>query len=168
MEAQSVARSKRAGLLRATLAALVTVLMVAASPALAGTKSGEVVFRLTLEGPAPPTHTFAIRCSGEEVPCRGPETITIVCSPPDQTYDYALCEAKTYELVVGAPVGQLIEYAVLHWTSPDLSHTDDQPEELLTGTWTVVEGRQVILLGYQFGAGTPAAPTLPNTAVPNG
>jgi len=136
----------------------------------AGTETSEVVFRLTLEGPVPPTHTFAIDCgtvdNGAENPCFGGHTVWVLCTPPtDSPFDDALepCAPGTYEVV--RPVeGQTVEYSLLRWTTTDLSHTDDQPEEHLAGSLTVREGQQVISLGYVYPGGE--APPLPDTAMP--
>ena len=163
-------RTLKAAVLGGTVAALLIAPMVGVPPTLAGSDRGEVVFRLTLEGPVPPTHTFAIECgptSGGENACFSVESIVVVCSPPDPTYDYEPCEARTYELVATPPVGQTIEYTLLRWTTPDLAHTEDQPEQHLAGTWTVHEGRQVISLGFVYPGGSgPSAPMLPDTAMP--
>ena len=146
--------------------ALLLTVTVAAPPAQAGSETGEVIFRLTLEGPVPPTHTFAIECgpsSGGENPCFSVESILIVCSPPTETYNYEPCKAATYEVLSTPPVGQEIDYLLLRWTTPDLAHTNDQPEERLAGSWTVRDGRQVISLGFVYpGVGSP---TLPDTAI---
>ncbi len=132
-----------------------------------GGETGEVVFRVTLEGPVPPTHTFGIRCDIVEGYCFG-EVIELVCTPPsDSPFDDSLepCAPGTYEVVMGSrPVGSTIDYALLRWTSTDLAHTDDQPEEHIPGSWTVREGRQVISLGYVY-PGTAPSPVLPDTAI---
>jgi hypothetical protein len=121
----------------------------------------------------PPTHTFAIRCDIVEVDpeaqgyCFG-EVIELLCTTPtDSPFDDALvpCASRTYEVVMGSRlVGSTIDYALLRWTSTDLAHTDDQPEEHIPGSWTVREGRQVISLGFVY-PGAALAPVLPNTAM---
>jgi hypothetical protein len=149
-------------------AALLTTTMVAPS-AQAGTEEGRVVFRVTLQGPVSAAHTFGIRCfpgsTGNPSPCFGVEDIVIVCSPPNKHYDYEPCEPTTYEVVAHAPLGSEITYELLRWTSLDLAHTDDQPEEHLGGSWTVHTGRQVVSLGFLYDGGPPAA--LANTALPS-
>jgi hypothetical protein len=96
------------------------------------------------------------------------EIIELVCTPPtDSPFDDALkpCAPGTYEVVMGGrPAGSPIDYALLRWTTTDLAHTDDQPEEHIPGSWTVREGRQVISLTYVYPEGAPA-PALPDTAI---
>lgn len=157
------------------IARCVSALLVAATVSVptvqAGTEPSEVVFRLTLEGPVPRTHTFSIQCGtvdpDAQNPCFGGHSIRTVCTPPsDSPFDDALepCAAGTYEVVVGvADEGQTIEYLLLRWTTTDLSHTDEMPEEHLAGSLTVREGRQVISLGFVYPGGE--APTLPDTAM---
>jgi hypothetical protein len=158
-------------LIGAMLAALLLAPLMAIPSAIAGTEDAEVVFRVTLEGPVPASHTFAIQCgpdAGGENLCFSVEDIVVVCSPPDDTYNYDVCEPKTYEVVTSAAVGQRINYELLQWTTPNLAHTEDQPEEHLPGSWTVQKGRQVISLGFIYPGGEPAAPALPDTAMRSG
>ena len=149
----------------------IAAMLVAAVPAtsVAGEEYEEVVFRVTLEGPVNPTHTFAVRRGCQEETCVT-EDIVIVCSPPNDNYDWPTCSATTYEFTSQIRAGLTVEYALLRWTTPDLRHTDDHPEEHLHGSWVVREGRQVISLGFVYpGPGTPAQPTqpaLPDTALP--
>lgn len=79
--------------------------------------------------------------------------------------------ATTYEFTSEIRAGLTVNYALLRWTTPDLRHSDDQPEEHLHGSWVVREGRQVISLGYVYPGGTPsqpgAGPVLPDTALPS-
>jgi len=159
-----VTRRKLVGLVRAGLVAALVVPAIAVSPASAGSETGQVVFHLTLEGPVPASHTFAIECGAAPDPCGGPESSVIVCSPPNAIYDYESCEPTTYEVGALIPVGRTIEYTLLRWTTPDLAHTDDQPEEHLPGSWTVHGGRQVISLTFDYSA-TSVTPVLPDTAM---
>lgn len=159
-----MARRTLSGFTRACLAAALVVPVIAVSPASAGSETGEVVFRLTLEGPVPARHTFAIECGVAPDPCFGPETITVVCSPPGATYDYESCETTTYEVVALVAAGRTLEYTLLRWTTSDLTHTDEQPEEHLPGSWSVHEGRQVISLTFDYAA-TSVTPTVPDTAM---
>ena len=159
-----MARRTLSGFTRACLAAALVVPVIAVSPTSAGSEPGQVVFRITLEGPVPANHTFALECGAADLPCGGPETIVIVCSPPNAIYDYETCEPTTYEVGALIPAGRTIEYTLLRWTSLDLAHTDDQPEEHLPGTWTVRGGRQVISLTFDYSA-TGVTPALPDTAM---
>jgi hypothetical protein len=129
----------------------------------------EVVFRVTLQGPVDPSHTFGVERQCAEEICVT-EDIVIVCSPPNETYDWPTCSATAYEFTSQIRAGLTVEYALLRWTTPDLHHTGDQPEERLHGSWVVQEGRQVISLGYVYpSAATPSQPTggaaLPDTAI---
>ncbi len=146
----------------------IAAMLVAAIPAtsIAGEAEEyeEVVFRVTLEGPVDPSHTFAVRRSCAEEICVT-EDIFIVCSPPDANYDWQTCSATTYEFTSRIRAGLTVEYALLQWSTTDLSHANDQPEEHLHGSLVVREGRQVISLGYVYPGGTPA-PAVPDTAVP--
>lgn len=146
----------------------IAAMLVAAIPAtsLAGEAEEyeEVVFRVTLEGPVNPMHTFAVQRECPEEICVT-EAILLVCSPPDDSHRLPACSATTYEFTSTIRAGLTVEYALLRWSTTDLSHTDDQPEEHLHGSLVVREGRQVISLGYVYPGGTPA-PALPDTAVP--
>jgi hypothetical protein len=167
-----VPSSRSSGRIARCVGALLVAATVCVPSVQAGTEPSEVVFRLTLEGPVPRTHTFAILCGTIEPeaqnPCFGPETIWVVCTPPTASpFDDALepCAAGTYEVVVsGAGAGQTVEYSMLRWTTADLSHTDEMPEEHLAGSLTVRQGRQVVSLGFVYPGGE--APTLPDTAMP--
>lgn len=157
-----MARPHLIRLLCASLAVLLTAPFMAGSSPTAGSEHGEVVFRLTLEGPVPATHSFAISCGsidpGAEFPCFG-ETISIACISPENASPFHAsdaCTARTYEVIGQVPAGQTIEYALLHWTTSDLSHTAEQPEVHLAGSWQVHEGRQLISLGYVYPGGTDA------------
>lgn len=160
-------------MIRRTFASLLVLGALVASPTgvsplLAQDVYEEVVFRVTLEGPVPPAHTFAVRRGCEEQTCVT-EEIVIVCSPPHEFYDYEICAATTYEFTSMIAAGQTLQYSLLRWTTPDLSHTDDQPDEYLHGSWTVREGRQVISLGYDYpapGDGNTGGDALPDTAMP--
>jgi len=153
------------------LLVFIAAMLVAAIPATGAAGEAEyeeVVFRVTLEGPVDPSHTFAVRRACAEEICVT-EDIFIVCSPPDANYDWQTCSATTYEFTSRIRSGLTVEYALLRWTR-DLSHTNDQPEEHLHGSWVVREGRQVISLGYAYPSRTPSQPTagpvLPDTALP--
>ena len=158
-----MARRNLAALVRSGLVAVLVVPVIVVSSARAGSETGEVVFRITLEGAVPATHTFALECGATSNPCFGPEGIWVVCSPPNAIYDYDVCGATTYEVVRQIPI-ERIDYARLRWTTPDLAHTDDQPEEHLPGSWTVHAGRQVISLTFDYSA-TSVTPVLPDTAM---
>ncbi len=154
-------------LVRAVVVVALVVPIAGVAPASAEPERGYVVVRLTLEGPVPPTHTFAIRCVAidePQNPCFSPESIVIACSPPHITYDYKPCRATTYEFLAGPFVGQTIEYEVLRWTTPD--HSGDASEVHLPGSLTVHGGRQVISLTFDYSL-APAAPVLPDTAMPS-
>jgi hypothetical protein len=143
------------------------------SPAVAGSSTGEVVIRVTLEGSVPPTHSFAVRCGavdpGRELPCFGPEDIVTLCTQPTAGNPFddrlAPCAATTYEVVRRLDAGQTLEYALLRWTTPDLAWADGQPEEHLRGSWRVTAGRQVISLGFVYPDDAEPA-GLPDTAIP--
>jgi len=146
--------------------ALLLAPLIAAPSATAGTATGEVVFRLTLQGPVDPADAFKL-----VVDCRDHhycgEVGNFVCAPPRS--DTFVCEAKTYEVVLDiAP--QSIDYA-LYITHDLVSFDGQKPDEdlLLSGSWDVHDGRQVISLGYHYSGGEPAAPpALPDTALPVG
>lgn len=160
-------------MIRRTFASLLVLgalvaLPTTVSPVLAQDDYEEVVFRVTLEGPVPPAHTFAVRRQCEEQTCVT-EDIVIVCSPPVDFYDYETCTATTYEFTSMIAAGQTLQYSLLRWTTPDLSGTDDQPEEYLNGSWTVREGRQIISLGYNYpapGNRNAGVVALPDTSMP--
>lgn len=154
------------------LVLFIAAMLLAAIPATGAAGEAEyeeVVFRVTLEGPVDPSHTFAVRRSCAEEICVT-EDIFMVCSRPDANYDWQMCSATTYEFTSGIRAGLTVEYALLRWTTPHLGRTNDQPEKHLHGSWVVREGRQVISLGYAYPSGTPsqpaAGPVLPDTALP--
>lgn len=151
------------------MAAMLVAAVPATSVAGEATEYEEVVFRVSLEGTVNPTHTFAVQRECQEEICVT-EDVVIVCSPPNDNYDWPTCSATAYEFTSQIRAGLTVEYALVRWTTPDLRHTDDQPEEHLHGSWVVREGRQVISLGYAYPGGTPsqpsASPALPDTAMP--
>jgi hypothetical protein len=144
------------------LAALLLAPVFAIPSATAGTETGEVVFRLTLRGAVDPADAFKL-----VVDCRDHhycgEVGNFVCAPPRS--DTLVCEAKTYEVVLG--IGpQSIDYA-LHMTRDLVSFDGREAEEdlLLSGSWDVHAGRQVISLGYVYPGGASGGPSLPDTAM---
>lgn len=153
---------------RFRLMAIAAAMAITAIPTagLAGDDYEEVVFRVTLEGPVNPSHTFAVERQCAEQICVT-EDIVIVCSPPNAYYDYPVCSATTYEFTSTIRAGLTVEYALLRWTTPDLSQ---RPEEYLHGTWVVREGSQTISLGYVYPGAAPSEPSsgpvLPDTALP--
>ncbi len=120
---------------------------VGVSPVVAQDDDEEVVFRVTLEGPVSPTHTFAVHRE-----CTGPSCVidsaTVLCSPPDEVYDYEPCTETNHEFTLMIEAGRTIEYHLIRWTTADLS--SEAAEEYLHASWTVRDGRQVISLGYVY------------------
>lgn len=121
----------------------------------------EVVFRVTIEGPVPAAHTFGVKRQCESTCVT--DSIVILCSPPSEHRqpNVETCAARTYESITLVAAGQTLSYALVRWTTPDLTHTATQPQEYLHGTWVVQPGRQVLSLGYAY----PVAGGLPNTAM---
>ena len=154
----------RGPLMRACAVALVLAPVISVSSAVAGTdEPGEVVFRVTLEGPVDPGNTFGVRREYADG-CCVVDPIEMVCGIPNpSTPLLPLCSTRTYEFVWEAEVGATIEYELVRWSTADLS--SDAAEYYLAGDWTVHEGRQVISLGYVYPGGAPTAPALPDTAL---
>lgn len=152
------------------IAAMLVAAVPATSVAGEADEYEEVVFRVTLEGPVNPTHTLAVQRECPEEICVT-EAIVLVCSPPHDSHGLPACSATTYEFTSEIRAGLTVDYALLRWTTPDLRHTSDQPEEHLHGSWVVHDGRQFIALGYAYPGGTPSEPTagpvLPDTALPS-
>jgi hypothetical protein len=147
---------------------LALVAIAVPSPMLAGVgATGTLVFRVRLEGPVPATHSFGVLHECGDQGCFT-DRIGMACSPPPvgPGFTHPTCMARTYELVYELEVGSQVAYSLVRWTDADLG---TQPEELLPGSWTVQEGRQVISLGYVYpstGTGSgPGGSTLPDTAV---
>lgn len=138
--------------------AVVAALVVAgtsATPSLGGVDDdggfGTVAFQLTLEGAVEPVDSFAMTRDA-----LAPDDIQILCSGHLEAYP--VCEATTYESSVTLPVGTVVQYSVLRWTTGDIT-TGGQV--YLRGSVTVTSAAQVISLGYVYDhAG------LPDTAVP--
>ncbi len=135
---------------------------VGVSPVVAQDEYEEVVFRVTLEGPVPPTHTFAVYRE-----CTGPSCVidsaTVLCSPPNEVYDYEPCTETSYEFTLMIEAGRTIEY---HLIRSDLS--SEAAEEYLHASWAVRDGRQVISLGYVYpspGNDVAGGGLLPDTAM---
>lgn len=124
----------------------------------------EVVFRVTLEGPIDPSHSFSIRHNCREQLCVTQDIVEL-CAPPSEYTNVPTCSATTYELTAEVRAGLTLDYALLQ------KHpTRDIPQEHLNGSIVVQEGRQVISLGYVWPGGTPSQPSpgpvLPDTALP--
>jgi hypothetical protein len=156
-----------ARLVRACLAALIALSMTAGA-AFAGSESGEVVFRLTLDGDVNPDDGFLIdvRCDGGEF-CNGVNNARTLyfCAAPILV-DTVLCEAKTYEFTVAIPP-QAMTYTL--YRVPNVADPGHEPIPLLSGAWQVHGGSQTISLGYVYPAGDgEGSPLLPNTAMPIG
>lgn len=151
-----------ARLIRAVPAALLVAPMMAVPPVMAGTDSGEIVFRVTLEGPVDPADAFklVVECSGHHY-CG--EIGNFVCAPP--LSDTVVCEAKSYEVLL-AMAPQSIEYAL--YRAPDLTAFSQEEHLLVAGSWDVHPDRQVISLGYAYPDAESTAPALPDTAMPAG
>ena len=154
---------RAARFIRPTLAALLAAPLIAVSPVIAGTESGKVTVRLTLQGPVNPDDGFLIdvRCDGGDF-CNGvdAERFVYICAPP-VVVDTVLCEADSFEFTVGIPP-QLIEYHLYRVT--DLDQGEKQRTEVMSGPVPVHQGVQVISLGYVYPGGSPA-PALPDTAM---
>lgn len=152
--------------LRTAIIALVAILAVPWTGALAGeTREGEVTFRLTLEGPVEPDDGFFIdvRCDGGEF-CRGlDEQRTVYFCAHPVIVDTTVCEAKSFEFTVAIPP-QRIEYHLNR--VPNVDAPQHQATIVLSGSWQVHGGHQVISLGYVYPDGTSAPPpALPDTAM---
>ena len=147
-------------ILPALLAALAATLVTPALAVDAGTDYEAVTFRVTLEGKVDPGHTFAVRQACEEEQCVT-EDFVVVCAPPDPSYDWPSCSARSFEYTVQVRAGLTLEFALLRWTTPS---TQDQPDAHLAGSWVVQDGAQSISLGYVY----PSLNTLPDTAMPHG
>ena len=91
---------RRGGLLRACVAALILAPVLSVSSAVAGTdRTGEVVFRVTLEGPVDPGDTFGVRREYVDG-CCVVDPIEMVCGNANpSTPQLPLCSARTYEFV---------------------------------------------------------------------
>jgi len=149
------------------LGPLATVLILfglLAAPVVAQEDEGRVTFRVTLEGPVDPTHSFAVQREYSNAI----NSAQMVCGIPSPSEpQLPLCSATTYEFSVGVPAGETIEYELVRWPTSDLS--SDAAERYLRGEWEVQGGRiRTISLGYVYpdenGAGDN---TLPDTAMSN-
>jgi hypothetical protein len=156
---------RSAGAISRCVGAVLLAATIAAPPAQAGTEGGEVVFRLTLEGPVGTDEGFYIdvRCDGGEF-CNGADEPRYVyfCATAEIA-DAAICrgEDDTFEFSADIPP-QGITYELYRQT--EISRTDmHRSGVVLSGSWQVHEGRQVISLTYVYPGG--AAPTLPDTAM---
>jgi hypothetical protein len=170
-----VTRSLMTRLVRACVAAFLILPMVTAAPVMGGPEeTGEVIFRVTLQGQVHPGHSFGVRREYVDG-CCVVDPIEMVCGIPNpSTPQLPLCSQRTYEFVWDARVGATIEYELLRWTSSDLS--SDAAERYLKGRWIVHGGRQVISLTYLYPSGTAlggaapgggaSMPVLPDTAMP--
>jgi hypothetical protein len=152
---------------RACLAALMALSMTAGA-AFAGSESGEVVFRLTLEGDVNPDDGFFVdvRCDGGDF-CHGVNSARTVyfCAAPIVA-DTVLCEAKTYDFTASIPP-QSMTYTL--YRVPDVADPGHEPVAVLSGAWQVHGGSQTISLGYVYpGRDSAGSPTLPDTAMPIG
>jgi hypothetical protein len=145
------------------------LMFMAVSPVIAGgQQTGEVTFRLTLEGPVPDDEGFYIdvRCDGGEF-CEGADEPRYVyfCATPDVA-DAAICigDTNTFQFTAGIPT-QRITYDLYRET--EISRTDEQRSAVvLSGSWEVRAGEQVISLGYVYPGGTNGPGVLPDTAMP--
>ena len=162
-------RRLTARLMRACIVASM-VLTAMTVPALAGTDSGEVTFRLTLGGTVQPDDGFYIdvRCDGGDF-CNGMDTPrNVTFCGTEAVADAPLCvrEDQTFEFTVTIPT-QRIDYTL--YRIPDLNVADPVGTPVLSGSWDVHDGEQTISLGYDYPGGEPAAaPVLPDTALPAG
>jgi hypothetical protein len=144
-----------------TIAPMMSIPVLGRAPTGGPAETEEVVFRVTLEGPVDPSHTFAVDRHCVEERCVV-EDAEVICSPPElMTFGNGACSAGTYEFTIRVQAGLTVEYSLRRWTTPDLSRTADQPEEYLNGSWVVRDGRQVISLGFDYLGGA-----LPDTALP--
>jgi len=155
-------------LVRPLLVALLVAPMVAIPTALAGTHSGEVTFRLTLEGDVNPADGFFldVRCDGGDF-CHGmDEQRTVYLCADEVIVDTVRCEAKSFEFTVEIPT-QAIEYYL--YQAPNVAASEERVL-VLSGSWDVRGGSQLISLGYVYPGGTAPtpAPILPDTAMPVG
>ena len=139
----------------ALVAAAVTAVPVSSGEA-GGGETGDVVFRVTLEGPVDPSHTFTVSRTCVEERC-AIEDAEFVCSPPNVGTG-GTCASGTYEFTAQIEVGLTLEYALKRWTDPA-----GQPQEFLHGSWVVHQGRQVISLGFDYSPGGDQP--LPDTAM---
>jgi hypothetical protein len=130
-----------------------------AAQARAGGQDGEIVLRLTLQGPVTPTDTFFVggsQASDGRILAHG-----AVCGPPSDLYNGPLqpCEAQTYTVIVTSAVGTTAPVSFTRDTAWDGSAEGGQV--LYATTVTVTEDPQVYEFVYDYSLGT-----LPDTAVP--
>lgn len=157
--------------LRIALFGLLALLVLPSSGALAGEEdTGQVTFRLTLQGEVEPDDGFVIdvRCDGGDF-CNGAdeERFVYFCAHPI-VVDTVRCEAdEPIEFTVSIPPQQIEWYL---YRNPNVLEPEPESRLILSGTTQVREGTQTIALGYRYpGAPAPAptpAPALPDTAMP--
>jgi hypothetical protein len=147
-------------LVRPIAGALLLVPLLAVPIASAGTDSGEVIFRLTLEGPVDPDDGFFldVRCDGGDFCEDGEPRSVFFCG---EVADFEVCQAKTYEFTVAMPP-QTIEYYLNR--VPEVATSGSEPVVVLSGTLEVGQGRHTVSLRYTY-VGAAPAPALPNTAM---
>jgi hypothetical protein len=158
-------KSVTARLLRACVVASM-VLTSSAVPALGGTESGEVTFRLTLEGAVQSDDGFYIdvRCDGGDF-CNGIDKPRYVYFCATRTVaDAAICarEDRTFAFTVAIPT-QRIEYTLYRVPDVEAPTPELAATAVLSGSLGVHTGANTISLGYVY---SHAAPALPDTALP--
>jgi hypothetical protein len=158
-------RSVTARLLRACIVASM-LLTSSVVPALGGTDSGEVTFRLTLEGAVQSDDGFYIdvRCDGGDF-CNGTDRPRYVFFCATATIaDAAICvrEDRTFEFTVAIPA-QRIEYTLYRVPDVNASTSLVAGAAVLSGSPEVHAGANTISLGYVY---SDAAQALPDTALP--
>jgi hypothetical protein len=150
------------------VAALAAVLIGAApQPATGGGSTGEVIFRLTIEGPMPADDGFLldVECDGDIPLCDPPGNFICVAEPIIDTPSCGRPPGTVGPTTVemrGELVPQTIEWRLIRVSN--LPSVDREEEVVLSGSWTVHTGQQVLTLGYVYPDPSQPAPTLPDTA----